>query len=180
MSRKIQIGVIGSSADLAYEKSIERLAEAVGRAVAENGAVLVFGAEKDLDSLSTAACRGAKSAGGVTVGVTYEKGLHIQEENVDVVIASGSVRGGGRETTLVLSCDAVICIGGGSGTLTEVAIAYQDNIPIVGLVGTGGWTDKLVGTFLDTRNRVEVASARDPKGAVEIALHLAKKRLAKG
>jgi len=63
--------------------------------------------------LSTAACRGAKKANGLTVGVTYGKGLDVFEKNADVIIASGLKRGGGRETTLVLSCDALITISGG-------------------------------------------------------------------
>ena len=56
--RKLQIGVMGSAADLKYTKEHERLAEEVGRHVAEAGVTLMFGAEKDYDSLSTAACRG--------------------------------------------------------------------------------------------------------------------------
>ncbi len=173
--RKIQIGVMGSCADLRYSKKIEKLAEEVGFWVAKKKATLVFGAEKDLDSLSTAACRGAKKAGGFTVGITYGKGLKILEKNVDVVIASGLERGGGRELTLVLSCDAIICLSGGSGTLTEIAIAYQANIPIVVLKGTGGWSDKLAGEFLDSRKRVKVEVTKTPKEAVELAIKIASK-----
>src|SRR5438034_772129 len=116
--RKIQIGVMGSCSDLNYSEEIEQTAWLVGNEIARQGAVLFFGAEKDLDSLSTAACRGAKSAGGLTVGVTYGKGLdNVVADYADIIIASGLERGGGRETTLVLSTDAVIAIGGGSGTL---------------------------------------------------------------
>jgi len=171
--RKIQIGVMGSCADLKYSKKIEKLAEEVGFWVAKKKATLIFGAEKDFDSLSTAACRGAKKAGGLTIGITYGKGLKIVEKNVDVVIASGLERGGGRETTLVLSCDVIITISGGSGTLTEMTIAYQADIPIVILKGTGGWSDKLAGQFLDNRRRVRTEIANSPKEAVELALKLA-------
>jgi len=58
--RKLQIGVMGSAADLKYSQTLEQLAEEVGYEVAMSGAALFFGAEKDYDSLSTAACRGAK------------------------------------------------------------------------------------------------------------------------
>ena len=58
--RRLQIGVMGSAQDLNYGKSLEELAEEVGMWIAKSGSILVFGAEKDLDSLSTAACRGAK------------------------------------------------------------------------------------------------------------------------
>lgn len=173
--RKIQIGVMGSCADLKYSKKIEKIAEEVGFWVAKKKAILIFGAEKDVDSLSTAACRGAKKAKGFTVGVTYGKGLSILEKNVNVVIASGSERGGGRELPLVLSSDAIICISGGSGTLTEIAIAYQANIPIVVLKGTGGWSKKLAGEFLDGRKRVKAEIAKTPKQAVNLAIKLSTK-----
>ena len=172
-TRKIQIGVMGSAADLKYAPEIEKLAEEIGYLVAQEGAILVFGAEKDYDSLSTAACRGAKRGGGITLGVTYGKGKEIfEKENVDIVIASGLERGGGRETTLVLSCDAIITVSGGSGTLTEIAVAYQANIPVVALRGTGGWSDKLAGEYLDARQRIKIEPAENPKEAVEKVMKL--------
>jgi len=54
---------------------------------------------------------------------------------------------------LVLACDAVISISGGSGTLTELAIAYQANIPMIALSGFGGWSDELADTYFDQRQR---------------------------
>ncbi len=176
-SRKIQIGVMGSMADLNYSNDFEKIAEDVGYWVAKNGATLIFGAEKDYDSLSTAACRGAKKAGGLTVGVTYGKGLGIfEKDNVDIVIASGMERGGGRELPLVLSCDAIITINGGSGTLNEIAIAYQANIPVIALENTGGWSKKLSGEYLDARKRIKIESAKTPQEAVQKALKLVKSK----
>jgi len=179
-SRKIQIGVMGSAADLKYSKSFEQVAEEIGYWVAKNGATLIFGAEKDYDSLSTAACRGAKKAEGTTIGITYGKGLDIFEKrNVDVVIATGLERGGGRELPLVLSCDAIIAINGGSGTLTEIAIAYQANIPVVALKGFGGWSEKLAGQYLDNRKRIKIEVAKTPRIAAEKAIKLAKQKYGK-
>ena len=173
---------MGSAADLNYAKDIEAIAEALGAEVAKAGAVLVFGAEKDVDSLSTAACRGAKKNGGLTMGVTYGKGMNdiYEKDNVDIVVASGLERGGGRETVLVLSCDAVIAVSGGSGTLTELAIAYQANIPMVVMKGTGGWADKLGGRYLDGRNRRLTNFAETPAEAVAIALKEIQEKLAAG
>mgnify|MGYP001560531302 FL=1 len=177
LSRKIQIGVMGSAADLNYSKDFERQAEEIGYWVAKKGATLIFGAEKDYDSLSTAACRGAKRAHGFTVGITYGKGLNIfQKDKVDVVVATGLERGGGRELPLVLSCDAVVALNGGSGTLTEIAIAYQAGIPVVVLRGSGGWSDNLAGRYLDNRKRVKIESADSPKKLVELAITLAQKK----
>jgi uncharacterized protein (TIGR00725 family) len=170
--RKLQIGVMGSAADLNYAPEIEKLALAVGKLIAEKGAITVYGAEKDYDSLSTAAARGAKSAGGLTVGVTYGKGKDIWDKDglTDVIVVTGIERGGGREFVLVNSCDAIIIISGGSGTLTEAAIAYQMNIPIVALVGTGGWADKLAGEYIDARKRLKVVPASTPEEAVAAAI----------
>lgn len=176
MERKLQIGVMGSAADLNYSKDLEKLAEEIGYWVAKNDATLIFGAEKDCDSLSTAACRGAKKANGLTVGITYGKGFDIfEKKNVDVVIVSGLERGGGRELTLVLSCDAIIAINGGSGTLTEIAIAYQANVPVVVLKNTGGWSERLGGQYLDSRERMKIEISENPKSAVELAVKLASK-----
>jgi len=164
---------MGSAADLKYSRGLEKMTEEIGYWVAKKGATLVFGAEKDCDSLSTAACRGAKKAKGLTVGITYGKGMDIfEKKNVDVVIASGLERGGGREMALILSCDAIITINGGSGTLTEIAIAYQANIPVVVLENSGGWSEKLSGQYLDDRKRMKIESAKNPKEAVQKALNL--------
>jgi uncharacterized protein (TIGR00725 family) len=165
---KKQIGVMGSAADLKYSKEIELIAEDVGELIAKSGNIVVYGAEKDYDSLSTSAARGAKKANGLTVGVTYGKGKDIYDkENTDVLIVTGLERGGGREFVLVNSCDAIIAISGGSGTLTEIAIAYQLGIPIVVIEGTGGWADKLKNTFLDGRERLKIISVKTPKEAVD-------------
>ena len=167
---------MGSAADLQYGKEVEAAAERIGELIAEQNGILVFGAEKDYDSLSTAACRGAKRKNGLTVGITYGKGKDIwQREDVDVIIPSGLERGGGRELVLVLGCDAVIAISGGSGTLTELAIAYQANIPTIALEGFGGWSDKLADQFIDDRNRQKTFGAKTPEIAVGIAFREAAK-----
>jgi len=168
--RRLQIGVMGSAADLRYSKDAEMVAEELGYNIAKNNAVLFFGAEKDYDSLSTAACRGAKRGEGLTVGVTYEKGKDVYQKDADVILPSGLTRGGGREMVLVLACDAIICISGGSGTLTEMAIAYQADIPMIGMKGFGGWTDRLTGQFIDARNRRKVLLAQTPEEAVRLAI----------
>jgi uncharacterized protein (TIGR00725 family) len=71
---------------------------------------------------------------------------------------------------LVLSCDAIIAISGGSGTLTEIAIAYQANIPTIVMNGTGGWAERLADEYLDARKRRITLSANTAKEAVDIAL----------
>lgn len=175
--RKLQIGVMGSMADLNYSENFEKAAEKIGELIAKKNGILFFGAEKDADSLSTAACRGAKKNGGLTVGITYGKGKDIVEKQTDIIIPTGLERGGGREMVLVLACDAIIAISGGSGTLNELVVAYQSDIPMVALRGFGGWSDKLADTYLDPRNRQKVHAALTPEEAVEIAFREAEARL---
>lgn len=170
IERKLQIGVMGSAADLNYTPELERIAEVLGEEIAKRGGITFFGAEKDYDSLSTAASRGARRFGGLTVGVTYGKGKAIFGPTVaDIIIATGAERGGPRESVLVLSCDAVIAVSGGSGTLTELAIAYQGNIPMVAIRRSGGWAERMADQYFDERRRRIVFGADNAQEAVEIA-----------
>jgi len=172
--RKLQIGVMGSAADLKYKKDIEVKAERIGELIAKSGNITVYGAEKDYDSLSTAAAKGAKRFNGTTIGVTYGKSKDIiGKDFTDITIVSGLERGGGRELVLALSCDVIIAISGGSGTLTELAIAYQADIPLVCLKNTGGWSDILGDKYIDNRQRRKVYSFLEPEEAVNTAIKLA-------
>ncbi len=178
--KKLQIGVMGSAADLKYSKYIEEIAEKIGELIALSGNITIYGAEKDSSSLSTAAARGAKRANGITVGVTYGKGSNIYDsKNTDITIVSGSERGGGREFVLVNSCDVVIAVSGGSGTLTELAIAYQMDIPMIAIKRTGGWSDKLADNYFDDRKRRKVIGVNSPEEAVELAITLANEKINK-
>lgn len=171
--RNLQIGVIGSMADLKYSKKLEQLAESIGDQIARAGYTLVFGAEKDSDSLPTAAARSARRAGGVTIGIAYEKGLKIfDDDSATIVIATGLVRGGGRETVQSLSCNGIIAISGGSGTLNELTVAYQADIPVVTMKNTGGWSSKLAGTFLDNRKRYQYESASSANEALKMLVKM--------
>ncbi len=168
--RKLQIGVIGSCADLKYSNKMAQLAEEVGFWVAEKNAALIFGAEKDIDSLSAAACKGAKKNNGLTIGITYGKTKDdVVSPDADIIIPTGLERGGGREFVLVLSADVLIAINGGSGTLNEMVIAYQAGIPIICLANSGGWSGKMAGQFFDQRKRLKILPASTPKEAVELA-----------
>lgn len=172
---------MGSAADLKYGRQAKAAARELGRQLAANGCTLVYGAERDYSSLPTEAAMAARAVGGLTVGVTYGKGrdVGIGSEAPGVVIATGLERGGGREFVLVNSCDVVILVSGGSGTLCEATIAYQSGIPMIALAGFGGWADKLVGQYLDSRRRVRVARAATPQTAAKLAVQLVRRAQAK-
>lgn len=174
---KIQIGIMGSAADLNYSKEAEDFAKELGRLIAKSGNILVYGAEKQYSSLSTNAAIEASKNGGITVGITYGKDKNIYGDfRPTVLIPCGLEIGGGREFSLILSCDVIIAIGGGSGTLTEMAIAYQANIPIITINKFDGWAKKLSNKYLDERKRLKFISANTPTSAVNKAIKLVKER----
>jgi len=122
------IAVIGGADCMPAEAAA---AETIGRLLAEAGAVLVCGGR---GGVMAAACRGAKSAGGLTIGIL--PGVDARDANpwVDVPIVTGL--GGARNTIVVRSADAVIAVGGAYGTLSEIAFALRWGKPLVGL---GTW-----------------------------------------
>jgi uncharacterized protein (TIGR00725 family) len=108
-----------------------RAAEQVGQALGRRGVVLVCGG---LGGVMEAACRGAKGAGAVTVGILPGADRAAANEFVDVAIATGL--GEARNALVVRSADAVVAVGGGYGTLSEIALALRAGKRVVGL---GTW-----------------------------------------
>ena len=104
------------------------VAEEVGAAIAQAGAVLVCGG---LGGVMEAACRGARSKRGHTVGLL--PGLDRTAANGWVEVALPTGLGELRNGLIVRAADAVIAIGGSPGTLTEVAFALRTGVPVVGL-----------------------------------------------
>lgn len=174
--KKLQIGIMGSAADLNYGKDVEKFAKKLGKLIAKSGNILVYGAEKDYSSISTNAAIEASKNNGVTVGITGGSKKEIWGDfRPTVLIPTGLGIGGGREYTLVLSCDVIIAISGGSGTLNEIAVAYQAGIPIVVVDKFGGWASKLSGEYLDDRKRLKCNNASTPEEALELAISLTNK-----
>jgi uncharacterized protein (TIGR00725 family) len=104
------------------------VAETVGRELAARGAVVVCGG---LGGVMEAACRGAKEAGGLTVAILPGTDRAAANAFVDVVIPSGL--GEARNALVVRAADALIAVGGGYGTLSEIALALKAGKRVVGL-----------------------------------------------
>lgn len=173
--KKIQIGIMGSAADLNYGEDALNFVKQLGKLIAQSNNILVYGAEKEYSSLSTNAAIEASKNGGLTVGVTGGKYKEVYGEfRPDVLIPCGLEIGGGREFTLVLSCDVIIAISGGSGTLTEMAIAYQAGIPIITVSKFGGWAQKVSNTFIDDRKRLKCIEVTSPEEALAEAVKAVK------
>ena len=122
------MAVVGPSEGSADELSA---AEGVGRGLAERGAVIVCGG---LGGAMEAACRGAKEAGGTTVGILPGSDRRDANPYVDIAVATGLAEG--RNALVVRSADAVVAVGGAYGTLSEIALALRAGTPVVGL---GTW-----------------------------------------
>lgn len=148
--RRLQVSVIGSGAEH------EARAEEVGRLLAERGAVVVCGGR---DEVMAAAARGARAAGGTTIGILPGETPADANEWIDHVIVTGV--GHARNLAVAASGDVVIAVGGKWGTLSEIAFARIVGRPVVVL--EPGWD---VGE--------EVTRVSNPAEAVEAALSLAK------
>ena len=141
----IQVSVVGSGAEH------EANAEQVGRLLAERGVTVVTGG---LGEVMAAAARGAKGAGGTTVGILPGETRADANPWLDHVVVTGI--GHGRNLAVVASGEAVIAVGGRYGTLAEIGFALTLGRPVVVL--EPGWR-------VDGTQR-----AQTPAEAVELAL----------
>ncbi len=123
--RRIIIAVIGGGQCSPEEAE---LAEAVGREIARQGAILVCGG---LGGIMEAACKGARDEGGLTIGILPGEDRREANPYVQIPIATGI--GYARNVAVAKSAQAVIAIGGGFGTLSEIGHARQSGIPVIGL-----------------------------------------------
>ena len=126
MKRAAVVGVMGAG-DGARAEDL-KTAFQLGKAVAENGWVLLSGGRNA--GVMEAVNKGAKSAGGLTVGIVPEANKNSLSDAVDVGIVSGM--GSARNYINVLSSDVVIACGhGGAGTASEIALALKSKKPVV-------------------------------------------------
>ena len=160
MSESLIIAVVG---DGPGDDGTAAKAEAVGRALAEAGVTVVCGG---LGGVMEAACRGAKSVGGTTIGILPGLDRRSANPHVDFSIVTGM--GQARNLIVVRTGHAVIAVRGQYGTLSEIAHALKAGIPVVGL---GTWELNRPGESLDVIRR-----ARTPGQAVKLAIELARRR----
>jgi len=125
MTSNYRIAVIGSGTANDKER---HLAEEVGREIASQGATLISGG---LGGVMEAASRGAKEAGGLTVGILPGRDAKSANPYIDIPIPTGL--GEARNAIVATSANAVIAIGGALGTLSEIAFALKARIPVIGL-----------------------------------------------
>ena len=160
--RKFQIAVVGYNKDRCTEQA-RNIAYDVGKEVARAGAVLVCGG---LGGVMESACKGARENNGLTVGIIPQEEFSFANGYCDVVICTGI--GFARDFIIASSADGIIAIGGGVGTLIEMAVGYMTKKSIVVIAGSGGVADTYAGKYLDERKRVPILVAKDARSAVQI------------
>ena len=124
-TREVIVAVIGTRQPSPEES---KLAEEVGRELAKNGVALICGG---LGGVMEDACRGAVAEGGLTIGVIPGEDRKSANPYVQIPIVTGI--GYARNVIIVKSAQAVIAVGGGYGTLTEIGYALDSKIPVIGL-----------------------------------------------
>lgn len=148
------VAVVGAGSASADELEA---AEAVGHGLASAGAVVVCGG---LGGVMEAACRGAKAAGGMTLGILPGDSRADANPYVDIALATGL--GEMRNGLVVRAVDAVVAVGGEYGTLSEIAFALKAGKAVFGL---GGWQLARAGQPVDA-----ITPAESPEQAVAGAL----------
>jgi uncharacterized protein (TIGR00725 family) len=157
---RLYVGVAGASRP---EPPLLDEAEVLGRRLGEAGAVVVCGGGL---GVMEAVCRGAQSAGGTTIGLL--PGLDRAEGNPYLTVSIPTGLGQGRNLLLVRSSNVLIAVGGGFGTLSEIALALRTGTPVIGLAT---WSLQL-----DSREVDAFPVADTPDAAVRLALDAARSR----
>jgi uncharacterized protein (TIGR00725 family) len=124
-SRRRLVAVCGESDP---QTSLKDLAFELGRGIAERDAVLICGG---LTGVMEHAARGARAAGGLTIGLLPGDDTTEANPYIDVAIATGL--GHARNAILALTADGVVGLGGGLGTLSEIALALRNRRPTIGI-----------------------------------------------
>lgn len=162
----LQLAVIGGAS---CDERHRKIAFQAGRAIADAGAILLCGGR---GGVMAAAAEGAVSLGGRTVGILPGASAEESPPNRHIELALYTGMGQARNQVLVLSADAVIGIGGGWGTLTEIGIALKHGIPVV-------LVESWVLARPDAQKENLLMQAEDARQAVRLAVEVVGKRRAR-
>jgi uncharacterized protein (TIGR00725 family) len=156
MRRTPQAVVIGDSR---APQPVLRIAAGVGTLLARHGITVVTGGT---GGVMAAAGRAARRAGGLVVGIVPSSDLAQADDCCSVVIPTGM--GHARNALTAIAGDVVIAIGGGAGTLSELALAWIHARPILVVEGGGGWGDALAHRDIDARRSSTIIACADLAG----------------
>ena len=159
-AKEIIVAVIGTRKPSPEEST---LAEEVGRELARNGITLICGG---LGGVMEDACRGACAEGGLTIGVIPGDDVKSANPYVQIPIVTGI--GYARNVIIVKTAQAIIAVGGGYGTLTELGYALDSKKPVIGL--------KTWKFFRNNQMDKSIIRVNSAKEAVSKALKLVKRK----
>lgn len=152
VDRKPVIAVIGAGK---CSKKLQDMAAVIGRYIAEHDGVIVCGG---MGGIMEGVSRGAKEAGGVTIGILPTQDKEDANEFIDYVIPTGF--GEARNVMVIRASDAVVALPGKYGTLSEMAFALKDGKP---LVSVSAW-----------KLGDEIHSVESPEEAAKLVMELVK------
>ena len=167
---KVQVAVIGFG-NLEENQNLIEMTEKLGKLLIDNDFRILCGG---LGGVMTSICKGAKESSnykeGMTVGIVPSLDVSSINPYIDVKIATGISFS--RNQIIVASSDIIVSIGGGAGTLSELAFAWQMNKKIIALSPSGGWSEKLAGKKLDDRRIDEIYDAKNEVEVISLILSL--------
>ena len=142
-TRQKQITVIG---DANTSEETYLFVEQIGFTIAKLGFAVITGGR---GGVMEAANKGAFNAGGISIGILPSDAMHDANPYCNIVIPTGL--GHARNAITALSCDAIVSIGGGAGTLSEICLGWIAQKPILVFEQHGGWSEKVAGQRLDLK-----------------------------
>lgn len=155
--RRNTVAIIGSAGTI--PRGLRRTVETLACALSDAGFDLVTGG---MDGVMRAVARGHGRSSGNTNLIHLEPGWgRAWERNPHPASIVRTDLGSMRNNLVIRSADLVVAVSGGAGTLSELAIAWQEGKPIAAMRGSGGWSEKLAGTALDSRRRDSIVTPCD-------------------
>lgn len=170
--KKPQIAIIGYAGQEEYPKSIKinstcyQYAYQIGKFIGKKGWILVTGGKSGIMEESS---RGCFEQNGTTVGVISGSQRNQSNKYIKVEVVTNGYPTN-EESVLIGMSDVIVMIGGGAGTLIELAISYRQSKPIIIIKNTGGWSDKIINPYLDERKRTQIKFVDSSKEAIQVLI----------
>ncbi len=129
------------------------LAQEVGSLIATLGYAVVTGGR---GGIMEAANKGASQAGGLSIGILPSESFSKANKYCHIVIPTGL--GHARNALTAMACDAIIAIGGGAGTLSELSFSWIHKKPIFVFPQFGGWAERMGNSKIDERSNQQIVA----------------------
>ncbi|MEK6951556.1 MAG: TIGR00725 family protein [Nanoarchaeota archaeon] len=168
--KKILIAIVGHGENA--KEPHTKIAYELGKEIAKNNLVLLCGGRAE--GIMDAAIKGCTEAKGISIGILPESDLGKTSKYLNIPILTGM--GFARNQIISLSCDGMIVVGGGVGTLTEVAYAYAYGKPIIFMKDSGGLVEQFSNKYMDEKKRVKILEASTPEEAINLILKVNEKK----